>query len=53
MELPTAHILPKLVSVSSFMAKWGKKFFHKFRDKIKKQKEVVDGLVNRDDEEGV
>lgn len=35
------------------MARWGRNFFHKFRDKIKKQKDVLNLYVNRDDEEGV
>lgn len=29
-DLPSSHLLPKLISVSSFMAKWGRNFFHKF-----------------------
>lgn len=32
------------------MSKWGLNFFHKFREKIKKQKCVVDALVNCEDE---
>ncbi|XP_074348972.1 uncharacterized protein LOC141688070 [Apium graveolens] len=51
--IPTIQLLPKLLLVSSFMAKWGRNFFHKFRDKVKKQKEVIDGLINRVDEDGV
>lgn len=34
-QLPAAHLLPKLLSASEFMAKWGHKFFHKFRDKVR------------------
>lgn len=34
-NIPAIHVLPKLLSVSSFLAKWGRNFFHKFRDKIK------------------
>ncbi|XP_074377634.1 uncharacterized protein LOC141719152 [Apium graveolens] len=52
-NIPKIHLLPKLLSVSSFMARWGRMFFHKFRDKVKKQKEVIGELVNREDEEGV
>lgn len=52
-DLPILNILPKLVSVSSFMAKWGHNFFHKFRDKIRKQKEVVNSLVEKTDDESV
>lgn len=51
--LPAIHLLPNLISVSSFMSKWGRNFFHKFRDKIKRQKSVVDSLVNCYDEESV
>ncbi|KAL8149291.1 hypothetical protein AgCh_006337 [Apium graveolens] len=46
-EIPKIHLLPKLLSVSSFMARWGRTFFHKFRDKIKKQKVVL--LDNHDE----
>ncbi|XP_074352491.1 uncharacterized protein LOC141691620 [Apium graveolens] len=53
LDLPPVHILPKLISVSSFMAKWGKNFFHKFRDKVRKQKEELADLVDRTDEMGV
>ena len=35
-DLPPTHLLPKLISVSSFMAKWGRNLFHKFREKVKK-----------------
>ncbi|XP_074337672.1 uncharacterized protein LOC141674870 [Apium graveolens] len=53
LSLPAAHILPKLISVSNFMAHWGKNCFHKFRDKVKKQKELLAKLVNHfDNEEG-
>lgn len=52
-EIPKVHLLPKLLSVSSFMARWGRTFFHKFRDKVKKQKVVLCSLVDRNDEEGI
>lgn len=52
-DILKVHLLPKLLTISSFMAKWGRNFFHKFRDKIKKQKVVLDALVNRSDEAGV
>lgn len=52
-DLPTINIVPKLISVSGFMARWGQIFFHKFRDKIKKQKEVVANLADRIDAGGV
>ncbi|XP_074373470.1 uncharacterized protein LOC141713795 [Apium graveolens] len=53
LELPTVNIIPKLVSVSSFMARWGRNFFHKFRDKIRRQNEVIRLLVDRVDEDGI
>lgn len=53
LSLPPCHILPNLISMSRFMAKWGRNFFHKFRDKIKKQKELLSSLVNRVDSAGV
>lgn len=45
-DLPPTHLLPKLLSISSFMAKWGRTFFHKFRDKVKRQKEIINSLVD-------
>lgn len=44
------HMLLKLLSVSSFMSKWGRNFFHKFRDKVKASKETLNALVDRSDE---
>lgn len=35
------------------MAKRGRRFFHKFREKVKKQKEVMNIYVSREDEVGV
>ncbi|XP_074352686.1 uncharacterized protein LOC141691832 [Apium graveolens] len=52
-SLPPINIIPKLLSLSSLLAKWGKHFFHKFRDKVKSQKEVLNSLIDREDEEGV
>lgn len=43
--------MPKLSYVSSFMAKWGRNFFHKFRVKIRKQKVVLESFVECDNEE--
>ncbi|XP_074360471.1 uncharacterized protein LOC141700659 [Apium graveolens] len=40
-NLNPSHFLSKLVEISSFMEKWGKRFFNKFREKIRKQKELV------------
>lgn len=52
-KIPAIHLLPKLMNVSTFMAKWGRQFFNKFREKVKRQKEVIVGLVNRTDALGV
>ncbi|XP_074346587.1 uncharacterized protein LOC141685379 [Apium graveolens] len=52
-EIPKIHLLPKLLFVLTFMARWGRTFFHKFRDKVKKQKGIICSLVDRIDEEGV
>lgn len=35
-SLPTMYMIPKLLYVFSFLAKWWRNFFHKFRDKAKK-----------------
>lgn len=51
--LPSTHLLPKLISVSSFMSKWGRQFFHKFREKIKAQKEVINSFMNCTDDAGI
>ncbi|XP_074322706.1 uncharacterized protein LOC141659680 [Apium graveolens] len=50
---PTTQLLPKLIYVSTFMAKQERNYFHKFRDKVKKLKEVLNGLVNKIDEDGI
>lgn len=52
-SLPTMNILPKLMSMSSHMSKWGRRFFHKFRDKVRVQKEEVSKYLHREDEEGI
>lgn len=44
--IPHIHLLPKLINVSSFMARWGRNFFHKFREKVKKQKDIIANLVD-------
>lgn len=49
-ELPPLQLLPKLISISSFIAKWGRNFFHKFKEKLCKQKEVVNALSSKVDE---
>lgn len=35
-NLLPSHLLPKLISVSAYMANWGRKFFYKFREKVLK-----------------
>lgn len=50
-SLPPGHLFPKLISVSSFMAKWGRNFFHKFREKVMHQKAAIDTLKNREDDD--
>lgn len=52
-DLPVSHLLQKLTSISSYMARWGGTFFHKFLEKIKCQKVVLEGLINHVDEYGV
>lgn len=49
LELPATHILSKLMAVSSFMARWGRNFFHKFRDKTAIHKVALQLLVDRTD----
>lgn len=51
--LPAINLLPKLMSISSFMARWGMIFFHKFREKVKYQKAVIERLFDRVDADGV
>lgn len=36
--------------MSTFLAKWGRNFFHKFRDKLQKQKVIVNALAEKMDE---
>lgn len=45
-ELPKYHLLPKHFVVSSFMARWGKSFFDKFREKLKVHKLNLARLVD-------
>lgn len=35
------------------MAKWGRNIFHKFRDNVVKQRQVIDSLKDREDDDGV
>lgn len=35
------------------MAKWGRNIFLKFRDKVVKQRQVIDSLKDREDDDGV
>lgn len=43
--LPRTHLLLKLISIYSFMAKWGRNFYHKFKDKLSMQKSIVNALA--------
>lgn len=43
--LPVAHLVAKLIEVTGFMARWGRSFFHKFREKVKEHKTNLDRLV--------
>lgn len=52
-EVPNVHLLPKLIDVTSFMARWGRSFCHKYREKIKKHKTVLASLVDWTDEQSV
>lgn len=40
-RLGSIHFLPKILDLSSFMEKWSRRFFNEFREKIRKQKEVL------------
>ena len=35
------------------MAKWGRTFFHKFREKVKHHKAVIEDLKDREDDDGI
>lgn len=35
------------------MARWGRTFFHKFREKVKHQKAIIERLFDRVDADGV
>lgn len=52
-NLPALHLLPKLLAVSTFMAKWGREFFNKFREKVLKQKKIIEALKQREDDDRV
>lgn len=52
-NIPSYHLLPKLIEVSSFMARWGRTFFHKFKEKVRDQKRIMDDLVDRTDDDSV
>lgn len=38
-SIPKTHLLPKLLDVSRYMAKWGRVFFNKFKEKLKTKRE--------------
>lgn len=52
-SIPVMHLLPKLVKIMSYMARWGRTFFHKFREKIKEHKTKLDRLVDCCDPDSV
>lgn len=52
-SIPVAHLIPKLAEVSAYMARWGRTFFHKFKEKIKVQKNIMESLGNRTDADSV
>lgn len=36
-----------------WVVKWGRNFFHKFREKVTKKKQIIDELKNREDDDGI
>lgn len=42
-----------VISVSAYMTSWGRNFFHKFSDKVIKQKEIIEVLKSREDTDGI
>lgn len=52
-NLPPVHLLPKLFEVSSFMARWGRSFFHRFREKVQEYKGVMARLADMDEEDNI
>lgn len=52
-NLPRMQLLPKLLAISSYLAKWGRNFFHKFKDKLSKQRKVVLLLASKSDEDSI
>lgn len=52
-SIPVLYLLPKIVEITSFMARWGRSFFHKFREKVKEHKANLNKLVDYNDENSV
>lgn len=52
-NISPVHLLPKLLEVSAYMARCGRVFFHKFREKIKEQKSIIDRLADMTNETSV
>ncbi|XP_074357954.1 uncharacterized protein LOC141697459 [Apium graveolens] len=52
-NISPVHLIPKLMEVTAYMAKWGQVFFHKFKEKIKEQKSILDILMNMTDEASI
>lgn len=40
-NISPVQLLSKLSAISVFMEKWGREFFNKFHEKIKRHKEVI------------
>lgn len=52
-QLPALHLIPKLIELSRYMAHWGRDFFNKFREKVVRQKKIIEDLKDREDDDGI
>lgn len=52
-NIPVIHLIPKLFEVSSYMARMGRAFFHKFKEKIKEQKCILERLADKVDSNSI
>lgn len=52
-QIPALHLIPKLGELSRYMAKWGRDFFNKFREKVIRQKKIIEDLKDREDDDGI
>ncbi|KAL1816088.1 hypothetical protein ACET3Z_018662 [Daucus carota] len=48
-----ANISREDLVAPAYMARWGRVFFHKFREKIKLQKSMIESLKDREDDDGI